>query len=74
MELINFGPAPRPNIGLCSMCDGAKDARWFRDTKNSTWYKGVFCGCKYADEMEIYPHDKDGKPTEGGKWSAYPRP
>ena len=72
MELINFGPAPRPNIGLCPRCDTQKNAHWFRDIKNNAWYKGVFCDNER--EMEIYPQDKDGKPTEGGKWSAYPRP
>ena len=74
MELVDFGPAPRPNIGLCPWCDTEKDAHWFRDVKNNAWYKGVFCGCGYEHEMEVYPHDKDGKPMEGGKWIAYPRP
>lgn len=72
MKLIDFGPAPRPDLGLCPRCDSQKNAHWFRDTDNATWYKGVFCDNER--EMEIYQHDKDGKPTEGGKWSAYPRP
>ena len=72
MKLVDFGPAPRPNIGLCPRCDTEKDAHWFRDIENSVWYKGVFCDNE--NEMEIYRYDGDGRPVEGGKWSAYPRP
>ena len=72
MKLVDFGPAPRPNIGLCPRCDTEKDAHWFRDIENSVWYKGV--SCDNENEMEIYRYDGDGRPVEGGKWSAYPRP
>lgn len=72
MKLVDFGPAPQPNIGLCPRCDTEKDAHWFRDIENSVWYKGVFCDNE--NEMEIYRYDGDGRPVEGGKWIAYPRP